>query len=74
MYKNLNHNYAFYLIPGVFIVILFIDLIFIIYTLPKIKYSMLKEAPNPIKVKEEIKNELAKQKKLSGTGLLYPLK
>ena len=73
-FENLNHNYAFYVIAGVFIVIILIDLIFLIYTLPKIKYSMLKKAPNPLKIKEEIKNELGKQKKLSETSLLYPTK
>ena len=64
-FDNLVHNYAFYVIAGVFLVLLFIDLMFFIYTIPNIRKSMLKETPTPEKVKEETRKELIRLKRLS---------
>ena len=71
-FENLNHKYSFYVIAGVFIVILIIDLIFLIYTLSKIKNSMFKELPTKEKVEEEIRKALKKKRKLSGSTFLNP--
>ena len=62
-FNNLKNNYAFYVIAGVFLVLLFFDLMLFIYTLPTIKSQMFNDAPTKERVREETKKELIKFKK-----------
>ena len=73
-FDNLKHNYAFYVIAGVFLVLLFFDLMYFIYTIPKIKNMMLKEAPTPERVRIETIRELIKIRKTSENNLINPPK
>ena len=70
-FDNLKHNYSFYVIAGVFIVLLIIDILFFTYTIPRVRNLMLRETPTPQRVREETKKELIRIKKLKENSLVH---
>ena len=73
-FSNLEKNYAFFTILGVFLVILVLNLIYFFYFLPTKQKEMLSQAPTKESVKEEIIKEL-KRLKIGSTNILNnPLK
>ena len=59
-FNNLKDNYAFYAVLGVFLLIIILNLIFVFYSLPTMKKSMLADMPTKQKIKIETKKELIK--------------
>ena len=57
-FGNLKNNYAFWTILGVTIVLITINLIFYLYTIPFMKKSMLNNTPTSEKVRNQVIQEL----------------
>ena len=64
IFDNLKKNYAFYAILGLFLVIIIIDIIFLSYSIPKLKKSMIDNSPTNEKLREDIIKELKRIKNL----------
>ena len=69
VFDNLKNNYAFYVIAGVFLVLLIIDLLYFTYIIPKLRMLMLKETPTKEKVRQETIKELVRIKNLNKFNL-----
>ena len=68
--KNLTHNYAFFVIAGVSLVLLIIDILYFCYIIPKIICSILREAPTPQRVREDTRKELIRIKNLNRFNII----
>ena len=73
-YENLKNNYAFWTILGVFIILIIINLIFFLYSLPLIKKSMLKETPTFEKKRNDIIQKLLKIRSIKENTLFNKTK
>ncbi len=71
---NLKDNLALYIILLAFFPVITLNLIFLFYSLPKLRKSMYNNAPTPDKVKNEVIRELKKQRKLRENATLNPRK
>ena len=61
---NLKQNYAFYAIIGIFLAVIIIDIIFLSYSIRRLKISMIKNIPTNEKLREDIIKELKRIKNL----------
>jgi surface protein len=73
-FSNLEKNFAFFTILGVFLVILVLNLIYYFYFLPTKQKEMLAQVPTKESVKKEIIKELKRFKIGSTNSLNNPLK
>ena len=62
--ENLKHSYAFFILCGVFGIILFLSLIFSFFGLPNIRIQIHKNMPTDQKIRELIIAELKKRKEV----------
>ena len=61
-FNNLKNNYAFYIILGIFFIIIILNFIFGFYTLPNLKKTLVDEIPTKEKIRKETIDELKKFK------------
>ena len=73
-FEKLKSNYAFYGILGIFLVILILNISFYCYSLPKLKSTLLSEAPTKEKIREELINQLKSIRKKTNDNILNPIK
>ena len=69
-FENLKNNYAFWTILGVYAVLIIINLIFYLYSMPMMKKLMAKEIPTSEKIRKEIAQELLRFRSLKGNTAL----
>ena len=60
-FNNLKNNYAFYVIIGIFLIILIIILAFFLYSMPKLEKELVKESLT-VKIKKNKYNKLITKK------------
>ena len=73
-FDNLKSNLAFYALLLVFLSIAILNLIFLLYSLPRIIKMMYRDAPTPAKVKRELILELKRLRKLEKNAPSNPRK